>query len=165
MAIPDPKFRRIRIEDSRDAALKWGRLVKTWATGLNYVDYPPHPRPGPTNALQRPGTFKEFVEQCQKLNIKLSYDDGLTPTPVSPTDPITLVMLPHTTDTLIIRLSPPEFLEKSEGDLKVDEYPVAEFYGDILMDANPKPDEVDTMVKVLDIHAMRVGEYTIAMCQ
>jgi hypothetical protein len=162
MALPtDPKLRRI----STDTPLAWGKLVKSWATGRDYVKSPPYPRPPVDSppAHVPPKDFNDFVAQCEGAGVSLVYGDGTT---VSRADAVTLQVISHNTDTLVIRLSPTAFIEESEDQIvKAGGYPVTPFYGYILLDASAKIGETDTEVKRLNIHAMRVGEYTIAMCQ
>ncbi len=168
MSIPtEPKKRRILVAEQD--ALKWGQLVKSWATSRNYVTKDPYPRPPVQDPppYPRPHTFKQFVQQCTAVGISLTYDDDpVNPTPVQEDDQISFLMLQGNTDLLIIRLSASEFLEKSEDDVvgMRNDYEIPSFYDDILENANPKPDKVDTEIERLDIHALRVGEYTIAMC-
>jgi hypothetical protein len=163
MTIPtDPRLRRI----STDTPLAWGNLVKSWATGRDYVRKLPYPRPAVDNppAHPPPKDFNDFVTQCYGAGVSLFYDDR---TRVDAADAMTLSVVPHPTTTLVIRLSPTEFIDKSEDDIVANRrsYPITLFYNDILVNATPKVDAVDTEVKRLNIHAMRVGEYTIAMCQ
>ena len=167
MTIPtNPRDRRISVVDDTANALAWGRLVKTWATGLNYVDNPYSPPPV-TDKYRRPNSFKEFVQQCRDASVGLLYDDGDNPSQVREDDPVSFVMLHGNTDLLVIRLSASEFLKKSEEHLvdpNTKTYEIPAFYKSFLINANADPNQVNTPEKRLDIHAMRVGEYTIAMC-
>ena len=49
----------------------------TWATGLNYVEYP-YPPPAVTDKYRRPNSFKELVQQCTLASVTLLYDDKKT---------------------------------------------------------------------------------------
>lgn len=166
----NPKERRILVAPDVENELRWGKLVKSWITGRNYVEKSPYPRPPVDKppAYPRPNSFRELVEQCEdpKVKVNLIYDDGAS-TQVDKGDPISLVMVHgNNTDALVIRLSASDFVEKSEDDIvkTPDTYKIAAFYGDVLKDTTPKPEKVDSEEKRLNIHAQRVGEYTIAMC-
>ncbi len=61
----------------------WGRLVKTWATGRNYVDHQPSedtPNPslveGPLK-YPKPTSFEDFVGQCKKAQVGLFFQDDV----------------------------------------------------------------------------------------
>jgi hypothetical protein len=149
-------------------------LIKTWATGKNYVDHvPTETTPFPLNEeippkYPRPKTFKEFVTQCQSTGAYLVYDDD-NATAVDPNDNMGFVLAQGDTDVLIIRLSPADFIAQSESVLAADvkagksPYPVEPFYR-ALFQSDVDPGQVDTKAKRADLHANRVGEYTIAMC-
>jgi hypothetical protein len=160
---PNPQDRRIKTNNP----FEMGRLLKTWATGRNYVDNPQFPIPGPDNGVHpRPTSFAEFVDQCSRSGVTLTYDDTAD-TPVTATDQMGFVMLQGDTSTLVIRLSPKGYIDKSEQVL-IDSAPgfynITQFYKDTLVDTTVKPAKVDTTLHKLETHAASIGDYTIRTC-
>jgi hypothetical protein len=160
---PNPQDRRIRT----DNPFEMGKLLKTWATGRNYVDKPQFPIPGPDNGLHpRPVSFSEFVTQCTDNGVVLTYDDA-GGTPVEATDQMGFVMLQGDTSTLVIRLSPKGYIDKSEQVL-INSPPgtwnLTQFYKDIIIDPTVKPTKIDTSLHKLETHAAAIGDYTIRTC-
>ena len=159
-----------RIVVAPTTELAWGLLVKTWITGKNYVrhkateDNPRPDAPDSKNEFPRPKTFYEFVDQCEKAIVDLRYFDNNAP--VQKTDPLGLIMLQTDSDVVIIRLSPTDILASSE-DILIDNtqpYVMPDYYKNVFENHLLKPTAVDTKVHRMELHARRVGEYTIAMC-
>jgi hypothetical protein len=170
MALPaNPKDRRIKTNNP----FEMGKLLKTWATGRNYVDNPQFPIPGADNGKHpRPTSFKEFVDQCVAGKVTLTYDDGdmtagIPDTPVDAADEMGFVMLQGDTSTLVIRLSPKGFIDKSEVVLinsPPGTYNLTEFYKNVLVNPAIKPAKTDTELHRLETHAASIGDYTIRTC-
>jgi hypothetical protein len=163
MALPtNPQDRRIKTT----TPFEMGKLLKTWATGRNYVDNQQFPIPGPDDGSHpRPTSFKEFVEQSIAAGVQLIYDDA-GDTPVAATDQMGFVMLQGDTSTLVIRLSPKGYIDKSEQVLinAGPGYNLTKFYVDILVDPTVKPEKVDTPLHKLETHAAAIADYTIRTC-
>jgi len=146
----------------------WGKLVKTWATGRNYVDHEAtEADPGPTDVEKptrwpKPTSFKEFVEQCIKANARLFFADGLN-TPVTGDEGLGFVLLQANSNTSVLRLPAADKIAESEVDLLKDGYPLPDFY-DRIYDGKVEPTKVATKVQRFMLHAERVGEYTINTC-
>ena len=161
---------RSKITIGRDDYPQWGKLVKSWATGRNYVDYvPTEENPVPT-ALDmppkypKPKSFEEFWDQCQSAQVGLVFDDGNN-TPVPRDEGMGLIVLQGDSDVFIARVPPEEILKEHEARLLLPNaiYPFPQFYTDIY-GADPQQDKMDTKVKRMTIHAERVGEYTLNTC-
>jgi hypothetical protein len=152
---------------------QWGKLVKTWATGRNYVDHEmKEDKPVPTEDspdFPRPTSFTEFWDQCQRAHISLIFDDGRD-TPVPREAEIGLVVMQGDGDVFVLRLPPKKILLDHEGRFIASDksYRLPPFYkrvfGSSSNPAEPNPEEVDTKVKRMTIHAERVGEYTLNTC-
>jgi hypothetical protein len=162
MALPaNPQDRRIKTRDS----LQMGKLLKSWATGRDYVNNPQHPRPDKAPAAHpRPASFKEFVEQCALAGVTLTYDDA-NETIVDANDQMGFVMLQGDTSTLVIRLSAEGYIYKSEDALLgMNQYPLTQFYQDVLVSTALKPETMDTDVHKMETHAKSLADYTIRTC-
>ncbi|HTO67779.1 MAG TPA: hypothetical protein VMM15_41705 [Bradyrhizobium sp.] len=149
---------------------QWGKLVKSWATGRNYVDYvPTEENPVPT-ALDmppkypKPKSFGEFWDQCKMAQVGLVFDDGNN-TPVPRDTGMGLIVLQGDSDVFIARVPPEEILKDHEARLLLPTatYPFPQFYTAIY-GVPPRPDQMDTRIKRMTIHAERVGEYTLNTC-
>ena len=95
--------------------LAWGKLVKTWATGRNYVDHQmTEAKPVPTADelapnFPKPRSFGEFWDQCGRAGVGLVFDDGKN-TPVDRDDGIGLIVIQADADAYVLRLPPEERL-------------------------------------------------------
>ena len=146
----------------------WGRLVKTWATGRNYVDHQPSentPNPslveGPPK-YPKPTSFEDFVGQCKKAQVGLFFQDDVDNPAVQGNEGMGFVVLQVTSETAVLRLPAKEKIEESEKWL-IDggTYKLPDFYTRVF---GKYPDPQDTKVKKMTLHAERVGEYTINTC-
>jgi hypothetical protein len=146
--------------------LQWGNLVKSWATGRNYVDYKPtEENPVPTTQemppkYPKPKCFAEFWDQCDAAKVVLVFDDGNN-TPVPRDAGIGLIVLQGDSDVFTLKL--PADLTLREGEAKFlrgPTYPLPEYYSR-LYGRYADPEQMDTKVKRMTIHAERVGEYTL----
>ena len=162
MAVP-----RINVTDSE----AWGKLVKTWATGKNYVDHPATDvEPVPTEEeippkYPKPTSFPDFVAQTVRAKVGLVFEDGQD-TPVRGDEAIGFVLLQATSDTSVLRLPAKEKIEESESKLLGGErYLLPSFYERIFdRPAGIVDEQVKTALQIMQLHAERVGEYTINTC-
>lgn len=166
MALPkDRRDRRVVVRGS-DEALVWGKFVKSWATGRNYVDNPQFPIPPVEDPPKypRPNTIRDLVGQLG-TKLTLYYDDAAG-SPVEANDNIGLSCLEGNADVLVVRLPAAEFIEKSEAELSkpTGVYSVAAYYVDVFYDSRLLTAAVDTEEHRLELHAKRLGEYTINQC-
>jgi len=128
-----------------DNDVLWGKLVRSWATGVNHV-VPGKPAPTP------PQTLDDLKEQCQKAGIGISIPSFVTG--------LQLVRMPK--DTLTLRLPAKELVEEVERDLKASgaKYPIPQYYDEAYGMALDVPDP-DERVK---LQTCRIGDYSISLC-
>lgn len=164
--------------------LAWGQLVKSWATGRNYVGYEDENNPVPPDdsPYTVPKDFTEFATQCVNAKVGLVFkeQDGSETDvdPNRPKYPITLVV-PTKWDSsvFILRLPPKDKIDETESKLKNGTpYLLGDFYAQVFKCLNTGGGEnsdcklvmdgalLDTNVKRFNFHALRVGDYTIAGC-
>lgn len=145
----------------------WGKLVKTWATGKNYVRHTPTAdKPFPTEVqdppeFPKPTSLKHMVQMCTQAGMQLVFEDGNLRPPVGENEPMGFVLLQVTSDTSVLRLPAKDKIEESEQFLLNNSYVLPPFYKKLFNDQDPRslsPEE-----KAL-LHAQRVGEYTINTC-
>ena len=149
--------------------LTWGKLVKTWATGRNYVDHNStevDPVPTAQNGdakYPKPKSFPEFFDQCRTAGVGLFYDDNNF-TPVKRDDKVGLIVLQGDSNVFILRVPPQEILLEHEARfLAAPTYQFPQFYKDVY-GVDPLPAQMATKVLRMNIHAQRVGEYTLNTC-
>jgi hypothetical protein len=147
----------------------WGKLVKTWATGRNYVDYVmTEANPVPTTEemppkYPKPRSFEQFWDLCVLAHVGLVFDDGSN-TPVQRDEGIGLIVIQGDADVFVLRLPPQEILLEHEARILAGTtYQFPPFYAQIF-GGPPLPGQYDTKVKKMTIHAERVGEYTLNTC-
>lgn len=123
----------------------WGKLVKSWATGEDYLQ-DGHHYPVPENLdvlrqqLRMAQTGLELPARIQNLQV-----------------------VRGRSDTLLLRLPPADLIKASEQRLETQDYSLPAFYGAAYdgQAATPLPDRAAR----LQFHAQRIGDYTIANCQ
>jgi hypothetical protein len=122
---------------------QWGKLVKTWATGKDYVknghDY-----------LKRPTTIDELKKQCALAGVDAVIPDHYKD----------VYYAEAGVDTVLIRLPNPTLIAESEAVLETpgSEYPIPRFYRAIFQNAAAVvPDK-------LKLHAERIGDYSMSNC-
>jgi hypothetical protein len=146
----------------------WGKLVKTWATGRNYIDHnATEAAPIPTNLetpprWPKPTSFKDFADQCIRANVGLFFDDG-NKTPVTGNEDLGFVLLQATSNTSVLRLPAADKIAESEAELATIGYPLPDFY-ERIFGGKIKSTEVEAPLQKARLHAERVGEYTINTC-
>jgi hypothetical protein len=123
----------------------WGKLVKSWATGNNYLV---KNRPAPPI----PRTQEELLAQAADVGLRIVFPDGM----------VGLEIIQYSSQTAVIKLPPKDMVEATEQELKRANalYPMPRFYEDFF-DA-PLP-QTDTR-GLLDLHAARIGDYSIRNC-
>ena len=126
---------------------KWGRLVKSWATGKNQIDPDQDPIPVPV-------TLDELRDTCALYDIVLTIPARVTNEMID--------WHVATVDSLSIRLPPKQLVEEFEEALRDgDEYFLQEFYSIAFSGAPlslPTPDDRSTF------QANRIGDYSVGMC-
>ncbi len=121
----------------------WGRLVKTWATGRSYFD---------------DGTVYPVPESLQEMQDQLdAVQSGLK----LPARMKKLQVVRVQSDTMMLRLPPPDMVAASEERLTRQEYTMPPFYDEAYQH---QPVPMDTLEDRLKFHARRIGDYTIANC-
>ena len=129
--------------------MKWGKLVKTWATGHSYFE--DETPPITIDKLPVPHTIQELKEQMALVGA-----GALAP----PADVVGLAIVRYSADTMVVRLPPKERIEATEAILEQPgntAYNFPAFYADFIN----RPLNVQER---LDVHACRIGDYTMSMC-
>ena len=190
----------------------WGQLIKSWATGLDYVNQPPTaqpPRtawvnttwpdqagttPGPADvpSASQPWELPPTSAVCVNgpsgphplpravaLTATEFYDRlaaaGVEVTEPRPPQYTHVVVVQGDHATMVIRLPPKDTLQGSEDDLiSGQSYPMPPFYGELYGGAQlvvptmpasrNDPDEPVRRGRIMELHANRIGEYTLNNC-
>jgi hypothetical protein len=127
--------------------MRWGKLIKTWATGRSYfVDDSPSIT---IDQLPIPRTIEELKAQIALVGAGV----------VVPPDVTGLAVIQYSPDTLVIRLPPKERVEAKEAELgsEAGVYPFPDFY-------RPSIGQTLSVEQKLNLHACRIGDYTISLC-
>lgn len=130
-----------------DDYVKWGKLVKSWATGKNYVD-------PPKAALPLPRTLAELKDQCDSIGLVVQIPASLTG----------VAMMQYSPDILIVKLPPKSLVEAVEAEIgQGAAYQIPrvydEFYG-----RYGAPLRLPDQATKMEFHAARIGEYSINHC-
>jgi hypothetical protein len=183
---------------------QWGRLIKSWATHLDYIsqDYPNQPprtdwvnttwpgeagrTPGPATVLDTnpttgtpspwclPPMTPVNVAQADGTNVAvnavaMTADDfkarvlaaGVTIS-VMPVDYTNVVVVQGSQHIMVLRLPPMNTLQSSEDDLLNGlTYPLPAFYSELFGGPPTMPTDQPGIMK---LHAYRIGEYTLNVC-
>lgn len=130
--------------------MAWGKLVKTWATGEDYVKNG-HKYPLPKD-------LDEFRTQVENAGCEMTIPARIK----------TLSMIPGDAETLVVRLPPGEMVKESEEKidqllkiLRTSKYPLPDFYDNAW---GTQPQVSMNKEMLLCFHASRLGEYTINNC-
>jgi hypothetical protein len=121
---------------------QWGRLVKTWATGDNYLN--------DGRSYPHPATLAEFEVQCLAAGVALA-------TPL-PSHIKSIMIIQASKEVLLIKLPPKEMVKDSEEVLKTESYTLAPFYKAVFGGNDP------VIQDKLKFHAERIGDYTLSNC-
>ena len=132
-----------KLEISDD--ILWGKLVKSWATGNNYIA-PNKPAPA------IPRTQEELLAQAADVGLTISFPDGM----------VGLEIIQYSSQTAVIKLPPKSMVEDAEAEFEKSGalYPMPKFYETFFGVPLP-PLSVD---KLFDLHAARIGDYSIRNC-
>ena len=124
--------------------IKWGKLIKSFATGVNYIT------PGGP-AIPMPRTLDELKQLCVDVGLTVVFAEHHK----------ALVIVQPSEEAFTVRLPPKSMVEETEASLKAgDTYGVPKFYNDFYQ----KQLAIPTVDKNLDFHAARIGDYSIRMC-
>jgi hypothetical protein len=123
---------------------RWGKLVKTWSTGKNYLE--------DDNEYPVPSTVEEFKEQLAKAQVFATVPERFKHIQFVTSDQ----------ETLLLKLPPKVMIEDSEARLSEDgaTYPIPPFYKRLFNGVDPVIPEADKF----KVHAERIGDYTISFC-
>ena len=123
---------------------RWGKLVKTWATGTNYLE--------DDNAYPIPETVDEFKEQLAKAQVFATVPDRFKH----------IKFVAQEQDTITVKLPPKVMIEDSEALLNQpgSTYPLPPFYKRLFNGIDPVIPEEDKF----KVHAERIGDYTLSLC-
>ncbi|MBY0318270.1 MAG: hypothetical protein K2X72_06060 [Reyranella sp.] len=175
-------------------SLTWGRLVKSWATGLDYLNTPPGQQPPPAGASAAgkpwalpplaPASFNatvggNVVQKTIPGVLYLTKDDcntllGAAGIPAErvtyPPETTEVIIVQGDAKTMVIRLPPTKVLQTSEANLLGGgAYPTPAFYeplfsppGGPVKHANPP--QLPNKAGIMDLHANRIGDYTMGLC-
>ena len=136
------KLDRINVSDYE----LWGKLVKTWATGKDYVK-------NGKSYLPKPTSIDELKKQCKAAGITITI-------PTRYTGDITYAQGDE--HTVLIRLPPAALVADSEKLLGAEGtvYSLPPFYKRIFQNVDPL---VPSNQK-LKVHAERIGDYSMSAC-
>ncbi len=123
---------------------RWGKLVKSWATGKNYLE--------DENQYPIPETIEEFKEQLAKAQVFATVPDRFT----------SIKFVTSEQDTIVVKLPPKAMIEDSESLLNQpgSTYPIPPFYKRLFNGMDPVIPESEKF----RVHAERIGDYTISLC-
>ena len=133
----------------------WGKLVKTWATGKNYVDYKGNKEfPVPTSPdippkYPKPSSFSDFVKQCQTADVGLYFEAKTEKDEkdVTGSEPLGFVLVQSTPEAYVLRLPAKVMIENSEQLIIAgSDYELPEFY-ERIFGGKVKPGEVATALQ------------------
>jgi len=125
--------------------VKWGKLVKSWATGKNYFD-PSKPAP------PIPRSREELIAQAASVGVTIKFPD----------DQVGFAIVQYSPQTVAIKLPPKAMVEAAEAQLKQGGavYPMPPFYETFFNTPLPALNAD----QLLDLHAARIGDYSIRNC-
>jgi hypothetical protein len=123
---------------------RFGKLVKTWATGRNYLN--------DGHNYELPKTMDEFKQQNSEAQTGAHIPDWATK----------VKFVSCEEDTILIRIPPERIIREAEERLTAPggSYPLPDIYKQIFGGSDP----VIAKEKILDFHAGRIGDYTSAFC-
>jgi hypothetical protein len=159
-----PSTKRCQVGDTLVNWEKWGKLVKTWATGRNYFkdgqDYSL-----PASLTMSIADFKNMLDKAgrgdpDQASIRMTIPPNIT----------TVKFVQGDDNTLVIRIPPKAMVEDSEQILQglvdaqhpVARYPLPIFY---VQAWNPGAEQLSLDPdSLMTMHCQRIGEYTINLC-
>jgi len=125
--------------------VRWGKLVKSWATGRNYFDAAAQPIPIPR-------TLDELVATARSFDVNIVFPDGM----------VGLAVIQYSPQTAVVKLPPKAMVEQTEAQLSLPGavYPMPPFYEDFFQ----TPLAPMSKDELLNLHAARIGDYSIRNC-
>ena len=123
---------------------RWGQLVKTWATGNNYLE--------DDNEYPIPESVDEFKAQLAKAQVFMTVPERFKH----------IKFVAQDQDTIVVRLPPKMMIADSEELLNKPgaTYPLPPFYKRLFNGIDPVIPEDERF----RVHAERIGDYTISAC-
>lgn len=123
----------------------WGKLVKSWATGRNYFDAEGQPIPIPR-------TLDDLIKTARGVGVEITFPDGM----------VGLAVIQYSPQTAVVKLPPKAMVEQTEAQLREPGavYPMPPFYEDFF--GTPLPEM--TKEQLFNLHAARIGDYSIRNC-
>jgi hypothetical protein len=127
----------------------WGKLVKSWATGKNYLE-----GAFPEGAPPRPSSDEKGLEmlkaQCNRAGVGIKIPAAIT----------TLKIIDSNESTMLIKLPLGQLIKEKEQQYQSDSasYTLPDFYKKVFGNVSP------TITDVLTFQAERIADYTIAQC-
>lgn len=128
-----------------DNDILWGKLVKSWATGRNYV----HPERDP---IAIPRTLDDLMTIASEIGLNIRFPDGM----------VGLAVIQYSPQTAVVKLPPKAMVEGTEAKLSQPGavYPMPKFYEDFFGATLPALSRDE----LFDLHAARIGDYSIRNC-
>src|SRR5260370_7015345 len=122
---------------------RWGKVVKTWATGSNYLE--------DDNEYPTPATMDEFKGQLAKAQVFATVRERFTQIKFVSSDQ----------ETILVRLPPKVMIADSEALLNEPgaTYPLPPFYKRLFNGIDPVIPEEEKF----RLHAERISDYTITV--
>jgi len=173
-------------------SLRWGQLVKSWVTGLDYIGTLPENQPPPDTATTagKPWALPAFspvsfsatiggaaVQRTIPGVLCLSRADFMTrlnaagiPAANFPPATTDVIIVQGDPQTMVLRLPPKAVLQQSEKDLKAGgAYPTPTFYDRLYSPQNgpivhAKPPQLPDIAGIMNLHANRIGDYSMGLC-
>src|SRR4051812_2315178 len=141
----------VKIADNHANWVNWGKLVKTWATGNNYLN--------DQQDYTIPQSLDAFRAQLTQANVSMTIPAWV--------EQIQFIM--DDGKTLTVRLPSKGMIEDAEAHLKaitdanrLAVYPLPQFYGAECWGVQPQ--NAFNLHTMLEFHCERIGEYTINNC-
>ncbi|MBR1213623.1 hypothetical protein [Bradyrhizobium sp. JYMT SZCCT0180] len=128
-----------------DNDILWGKLVKSWATGRNYI----HPD---RDAIAIPRTLEDLLQTARDVGLHITFPDGM----------VGLAVIQYSPQTAVIKLPPKAMVEATEATLEQPGavYPMPKFYEEFF----EVPLPALSRDQLFDLHAARIGDYSIRNC-
>ena len=125
--------------------IRWGKLVKSWATGRNYFDPTAQPIPIPR-------TLDELVTTASGVGVDITFPDGM----------VGLAVIQYSPQTAVVKLPPKAMVEQTEQQLRQPGavYPMPAFYEQFFDTPLPEMSTDD----LFNLHAARIGDYSVRNC-
>ena len=136
-----PTSSTIEISDE----ILWGKLVKSWATGENYVN------PGQP-AIPLPRNLTELHKQTTAIGLTVRLPSSNTG----------LAFVQYSSEVATIKLPPKDMIEGTEAVLTQQNgtYEIPKFYDDFYA----KTLQISDVEQRMNFHAARIGDYAIRNC-